>query len=374
MFGKALGIGLICMFVGCGGGQKTSDTTNTGGPTSNGNASTSKQNSVAAVDRDGNFSATPPAGAKAVSTLYYSPNRMLFVGYRDGHLASIDVNGRTGDLKKVTKGSSEIAAVSNDGVFTVVNESPPAVVRNNGSVILQMNQVKTFESARFGADGTTLYVAEPGGKIRIWGQAHSFEESGDTEKMEEYLNRQAPDFHVEFKSVGGPFVFNEKNIMFVGDGTGVITMWDPLKPSAIKKIMKLSAPVRSIDATDRNIVATSSAGQLKVGILDPPSYLPWSREAKGDYAAVDTYLGDNFVSLTGSTVALRSIETGEPVWSKELGAGSACGLDVSPDGRQIVACVSNAIVILNATDGAIDSWFYAADSLKWATASGETIK
>lgn len=304
-----------------------------------------------------------PEGSEAISMLYFAPNQNLYVGTRSGSLAEVDVGNQKATVSKVA-GSSAVVATSPDGGYAIIESSPPAVMGLDGALVLQMSLVKNFESAVFGADGKTLYVGDRGGKLRIWGQAHSFTKQGKGERLENYLNRQAPDFLVEFPSIEGTLAASGTGLLFVAGSDGIVSSWNPAKPGEIHRLMKVKGTVKSMQATGQHVVTTSKSGYLKVGRVDPPSYLPWSKDVRADYVAISELTGDKFVMLDGEGVKMKGLDDGTNAWSLALPDGPRCGLDVSDDGREIAACVGNMVYIIS-SGGNLLSQMYVKGNVEW---------
>lgn len=310
-----------------------------------------------------------------VTTLEWGDGDRLLVGFADGSFARLSPSSSESDFYQVAKSAFPVEAISPSGKFALIGSGPPAVLSTDGTAVLQMNPVKSYEGASFARDNLGIYVSDSDGKVRIWGQSHSFEEELTKEKLEDYLNRQAPDFHVQFPPLSGPIQMSTDGVLLVGTEDGTISMWNPKKPSSSNRIMKMDAPVAWFDAAGGVIVATSTQGQLKVGVLSPPSYKAWSRDARADYADVANLLPGQFVSQSGATVALRDVETGESIWSIELPGSEACGVAVAENGRRIAACVDGRVVILDAEDGQPYSYAYnSGGTLSWEKPNGDKLR
>ncbi len=285
-------------------------------------------------------------GAERISMVYFAPNQNLYIGTQTGNLAEIDVANQKGSVSRVAQ-SSGVVLTSPNGEQTVVNASPPVVTALDGSLVLQMSLVKNFASAVFSPDGKVLYVGDKGGKLRIWGQAHSFTKQGKDERLENYLNRQAPDFLVQFPSIEGEIASTGSGVLLIPQSDGTISAWDPKSPGDIQSLMKVKGTVKSMQATAQNVVTTSDSGYLKVGRVSPPSYLPWSKDVRADYVAIRNSTGSDFVMLDSEGVKMKNIDNGSQTWSLALPPGQRCGLDVSDNGQEIAACVGNVVYLIN---------------------------
>jgi WD40 repeat protein len=360
------------LLVACGGGASE-----TPADDPSGGAASTTDGSSSGVSGRGDAEAKlsfESGSAVRVTTLEWGDGDRLLVGFADGSFAAVDPATSRYEHSKVSKGDYDVEAISPSGKFALIGSTPPAVLSNDGQAVLQMNPVKSYEGASFARDNLGIYVSDSEGKVRIWGQSHSFEEELTKEKLEDYLNRQAPDFHVQFGALAGPLTMSTDGVLLVGAADGTISVWNPRKPSSSKRIMKLDAPVAAFDAAGGVVVATSTNGQLKVGVLDPPGYKPWSRDARADYADVSNLLTDQFVSQTGNTVALRDVETGDEVWSKELPGSRACGVSVSQNARRIAVCVDDRVVFVDAETGEPRSYAWnKGGALGWKTTSGNDV-
>ena len=296
---------------------------------------------------------------RGVSALRFV-GRKLAIGWTDGAIATIEPDGGEVFHGKVAK-LHGVSAISPDGHLAVLAASPPAVVNIEGDLILQMNTVARLESAVFGNDGITMYVADNTGKVRIWGQPHSFEEDQHKEKMEDYLNRQAPDFHVEFAPIRGPIHMSTNNKLIVVDQDGNVRAWDPTRPSKSARLFKVGSGARSIASQGGYVFVTSLSGALKVGNDDGSGYLPWSKDAKALFVASSVGSTDRFFTMDPGVLQARNIEDGATVWSAELPQGAGCGLVASGDGDVLAACVSNFVITFDAKSGAPLAYGYRAE-------------
>lgn len=312
------------------------------------------------------------ATAMPVVSMTWDGNEMLQVGYKGGAFASLEVFKRKGSTGQLAD-SAEIAAISPGGKLFFVRSRPPSVVDGKGTLLLRMSNVQSLESGAFSRDGSTVYAASSDGVIRFWGQAHSFVDGGGDEELQDYLNRQANDFRAQVNPIRGPVSVDHNGWLYFVSNEGVVSYYNPAKPSKSFRIMKVKGTPRSVDAADGYVYVTTETGQLKVGKLDPPSYLGWSREAKADYAAgAENYPG-RFFSLHEGAVKGRDIETGDTLWEVELPQLKPCGLSVAPTGDTIAACVGGHIVVLSAKDGSVDSAFHYGSKLVWVDASNASI-
>lgn len=362
---------LVCaaLLVGCGGGQATS-----GADDPSGGSGTSTGGEVASSEAAAAELSFASSNTVDVTSLEWGDGDRLLVGFADGSFATVSPSDSEAAHHKVAKNAFPVAAVSPSGKFALLDSAPPAILAKDGTAVLQMNTVKAYQGASFARDNLGVYVSDSEGKVRIWGQSHSFEDELSKEKLEDYLNRQAPDFHVQFPPLSGPIQMSTDGVLLVGAQDGTISMWNPSKPSSSKRIMKLDAPVARFDAAGGVIVATSTQGQLKVGTLSPPSYKAWSRDAKADYADVANLLPDQFISQTGATVALRDVETGEEQWTRELPGSDACGVAISENGRRVAVCIDGNVVLLDAETGMPSSYvFNSSGALGWKTATGDDV-
>ncbi len=300
----------------------------------------------------------PSVKPKAVTYVGFR-NGKLAVGHLDGVVSKVDVSSGSTSVSKASK-AFQVAAVAPNGDLALLGTNPPVIVNLNGDLILQMNTVKEFESAVFTEQGMGLYVADRLGKVRIWGQAHSFEEDQHKEKLENYLNRQAPDFHVEFGPIRGPLALTDDGKLVVTDEEGVVNVWDPTKPSSSKRIMKLDGHARSVAAAEGFIYATSVNGALKIGKV-AGGYLPWTHDARGGMVAAHGLATGMYWQLDTNEISARKTETGDPMWQTPLPDGNLCGLAISEDASHLAACVGNFIVLLDADGGAIFALGYRAD-------------
>lgn len=297
---------------------------------------------------------TAPSNADKISLIYFSMDS-LYIGTKSGVLAKVELSTQRAKVTQVAD-KVPIHAVSPSGELVLIETNPPSVVTLENALILQMRLVHNFEAGIFGPKGIPLYGADKNGKLRIWGQAHSFEGLAKDERLENFLNRQAPDFLVEFPSIQGPIGMSESGVLFVVDREGVVSKWNPEKPGEIDRIMKVKGRLKSIQATNYNIVTTTNAGVLKVGVVNPPSYLPWSRNVEAEYAALSE-IGDTFVLVDNEGLKMKEIQTGKETWNLALPDGTRCGLDISDNGKNIAVCVNHMIYIVD-DSGSLIGQFY----------------
>ena len=355
-------VALVLSSVACGTSSGASTGTSAGdgagAATSGSAASTTTAASIAQAHAKGEPLTFEPASVRAITSLTYNDHQ-LAIGFSDGVVA---LSSKSGDVSQsTTTRVYPVAAVSPTGEFTLLGSNPPAVVNAKGDLILQMNTVPDFESAAFGADGITLYVAARNGKIRIWGQPHSFEEDQHLEKLENYLNRQAPDFLVEFPPIRGPLHVTASGKVIAVDEEGNVRIWDPTAPSSSKRIMNVGAGARSIASAGGAIIVTSQTGALKVGQEDGAGYKAWSKDARGAFIKTTHLNDDVFYVLDRGTLRAVAIETGEEQWSTTIPDDHPCGLTVSPDSSQVVACIGNYVAVFDAATGAPKTYGYRVD-------------
>lgn len=313
----------------------------------------------------------PEGTASSVSFLGFGRGK-LQIGTSDGWVGTVQILNRKAEAKLMSTTGTRVATISPDADLVMLDSKPPQVVNQTGALILNLGMVPSLAAAAFAHDSFSLFVSEPGGKVRVWGQAHSFEQPSGDEKLENYLNKQASDFNVNFKPLAGPLYLMPGGSMIFGDQEGVISLWNPAKPSQSKRIMKLDGPVRSISGSGNELVATSTTGQLKAGKLDPPSFFGWARDVRGDFAGTSELLRGKFVEATEGTIRLRVMETGEVEW--ELPApGKPCGVAVSEDGNFAAICLDHKVVVLSTRDGRWDSTVWVNKGLYWTAAGGQKI-
>lgn len=364
---RAMLVLVVTCCVACSGSsaQKKSDGTPTdsNGVSSGGSTtprkSSSKREKLRFVD----------ASPRAVSLIDFRGSR-LAVGFSDGNISIADP--KSGELRNAKVAEVfAVDAIAPHGDLALLAKTPPVIVNFEGDLILQMNTVPSYESATFSPDGLPLYVADKKGKVRIWGQTHSFEEDQHKERLEVYLNRQAPDFHVEFAPLRGPIHVMDDGRLVVVDQEGIVSLWDPTRPSSSKRIMKLEGTGRSLASAEGHIYATSTTGALKVGKADG-GYLPWSKDARGDFVAASSLIPGAFFVQESGRLAKRETASGETGWEVAVPDGHPCGLEVSGDGSMLAACIGNFVVLFDADDGAARSYLYReADEVQWRSPGGQ---
>ncbi|MEZ4458797.1 MAG: hypothetical protein R3E66_03530, partial [bacterium] len=364
---------LSCAFflvAGCGASSTQSTPSNPGDPTE----AATGDNAVAAVEMaEGNSAgALPPGSKSALSYINFTNDGLLQLGTHDGKIALVNVMARKAQAHTPAAGY-RIEAVSPDGTYTVINSSPARVVSTDGTLILNMNMISSVAAVRFAPDVFSMFVTEPSGKLRVWGQAHSFEKQGSDETLAQYLNRQGSDFTVEFEPLSGPIFALPDNALLMAGADGVVSFWSSNAPSKTRRVMKLDGPLKQLTASGTDIVAVSVSGSLKVGKLDPPSYQPWSREARTEWAATNSLMRGEFVEVVDGTLKLRETETGNTLWEKPLPAGASCGVAVSADSRLGAACVGDVIMVFNTRDGKWDSMAWFGDDFHWTGPNGAKI-
>lgn len=364
---------LLCLLaVGCGSSSKA---TQSSAAEMTRDPGASAQVATEEPTRDPGKVEFPSGASQSLSVLEFGLDGQLMVGFSNGTLAKMRVLSRTGKVTSVSSKGVAPIAISPDGSLVVLNSSPPVAVNDTGALILNMNSVSSVEDAAFARSEFSLYVGSPDGTIRIWGQAHSFEEPKSTEKMEDYLNRQASDFKIKMKPLRGPLHATDSGLLLFADDTGVVSLWNPRKPSESRRIMKLEGTARSLSTSGNDVVTTSSTNQLKVGRLDPPSYLPWSRGETAAYAATSEFLPDKFIELSEGRLRARTISTGDEEWSVALPSGEPCGVSVSPDGNLAAVCVDNYVATFATSDGTWDTvLWHDGEKVRWETADGRPIK
>lgn len=357
-------VAVLSLTIGCGAssstarsdrGDKQSDPTSSNSTDGSGSQSAESGGTSSKGAKKLEFENVSP---RSVTSLQYLAGK-LAIGFSDGAIAFVDGSGQVSH-SKVAKVHA-VAAVAPNGELALLSAKPPVVVNTKGDLILQMNTVPSFESAAFGNDGVTLYVADKAGKVRIWGQAHSFEEDQHKEKLENYLNRQAPDFHVEFGSISGPIHMTESNKLVVVEKEGKVQLWDPTRPSGSKRLMLVGGGARSIASADGYVFVTSMTGALKVG-KEEGGYLPWSKDARAGFVATNNMAAGSFFTLDTGKLESRNTQSGEVNWSASLPDGFACGLALSPDGNTLAACIGNFVATFDTKTGAPIAHGYRAEA------------
>jgi len=331
------------------------------------------EGSKASTSKDGGPRqiAIPGGAATPISYMSFGQGK-LHLGTTDGWVGSAQILNRTSNATRISNTGVQVVAVSSGGELALLNSRPPQVVNQDGALILNLNMVPVMESGIFAADSFSLFVSEATGRVRVWGQAHSFEVPKGDEKLENYLNKQASDFSVTFAPLAGPIHLMPGGTMIFADQDGVISMWNPAKPSQSKRIMKVEGRVKSLSSSGNEVVATSDRGQLKAGKLDPPSFFGWAREAKGDYAAMSDLLRGKFVESSEGVIRLRVAETGDVEWEVPA-PGKPCGVAISEDGNFAAVCRDNKMLILSTRDGSWDSTIWMMQGLHWQDSSGQAI-
>lgn len=314
----------------------------------------------------------PAASRSTISYFAFSDGGRLNLGTADGLAASVEVTRRKAESFKPAPGHSVIS-MSPDGQMIAIEASPGRVVGRSGKLLLNMSSIADVESAAFAPDGLGLYVSEPSGKIRVWGQSHSFEKP-EGENLENYLNRQASDFNVQFDPLAGPMFAMPEGGLLMGGADGVISFWHSSAPGKSKRVMKLDSPVRSVTASNNDVVTVSQSGALKVGTLEPSTYHLWSKQAKTEWAATNTHLTGKFVEVVDGTVRLREAQSGEVNWTLPLPSGRSCGVAVSPDGRLGAACVADTLFVFNVGPGTWDSVIWLGAEFGWQDPGGRPIR
>lgn len=314
-----------------------------------------------------------PEGKRApISTFNFGEGAVLNVGTLDGRTATVEVLRRKAEAFNPAAGH-RVRTISPDGHMIVIESSPGRVVARDGKLLLNMSTIPDVESAEFAPDNFTLFVTEKGGKLRVWGQANSFNKP-TRENLENYLNRQASDFNVQFDPLSGPIFTMPQGGLLVGGADGVVSFWHSGAPSRTKRIMKLDAPAKTLSASTNDIVAVSQTGGLKVGTLEPAVYHAWSKAAKTEWAVTNQHLDGKFAEIANGKLALRDAQSGNPIWELPLPKGTSCGLAVNPEGRMGAACVDEALFVFNIADGTWDSVVWMADDLRWTAPNGAKIK
>lgn len=348
---------VVSSLAACSGGSQGAkpDKASVGGSTADSSEQKSRSSSSAGAAKKLVLESASPRGVALIDFV----DQKLTVGFSDGAIAVVDPGGEVMHAK-VAK-VHPVSAVAPTGDLALLNASPPVIVNFEGDLILQMNTVPSFESATFAPNALMLYVADKSGKVRIWGQPHSFEEDQHTEKLENYLNRQAPDFHVEFPPISGPIRVTDTNKLVVVDKEGTVRLWDPTAPSGSKRLMKVGGGARSISSAAGHILVTSTTGAFKIGREDGSGYLPWTKDATADFVVTSPLAIDTFYQLDTGTLRARTIETGDEIWSVEVPDKRACGLAISADAKLLGACIGNYVALFDTENGSAVGYGYRAD-------------
>jgi WD40 repeat protein len=293
-----------------------------------------------------------------VTALSWTQDNRLAIGFRDGSAALGTLpHGGLEELR--VSPSTAVVQLSPKADLALIATTPITMMRRkNGQRefedVFALQNVQLYESSAFSMDSTKLYVSGAKGKLRIWGQPELFYARGSEEKLDEYLNRRAPDFFVEFPSLRGPIAVDTKGSVLIGSAQGVVSYWNPLKPRRVVRIMKLKSPLTSLSESDGFVVATAKDERLRVGRIDPPGYLPWSREESALLAAAHPWYPDHFVSLHRDRISARQLSDGNEVWSQPLQrGGQPCGLTISGSGDFVALCLDNIVAVARTSDGSV---------------------
>jgi hypothetical protein len=291
-----------------------------------------------------------------VTALSWTQDNRLAIGFGDGSAALGTLpHGGLEELR--VSPSTAVVQLSPKTDLALIGTTPITMMRRKKGQsefedVFALQNVKLYESSAFSMDSTKLYVSDAKGKLRIWGQPELFYARGPEEKLDEYLNRRAPDFFVEFPSLRGPIAVDTQGSVLVGSAQGVVSYWNPLKPSRVVRIMKLKSPLTSLSESDGFVVATAKDERLRVGQIEPPGYLPWSRNESALLAIAHPWYPDHFISLHHDKVSARQLSTGSQAWSQPLNRKERpCGLTISGSGDFVAVCLSNVVAVLRTSDG-----------------------
>ncbi len=315
------------------------------------------------------ITALPPASdTQAPSALVWASSSALHVGFRDGVLATVDVEGGRVEVRRL--GTAPVAAISGDGRLAVVAAQPVVLYdTRSGEGILHFPDVKGLYSARFAPQGDFLVVAESSGRMHVWSR-DQLRPGPKGETLTALMGRQNPAMSARFAPLSGAIAVTPRGEVVFGDREGHVSTWS-IEQQQTFRLMRLEGAPWSMAGTDRFVIAASKEGRLGASAAGSPRFEPWSQQAQGRFVAAPPDRSAQEVVVVGDAdVALLDPATGEARWRRPHAAQAPCGASLGSGAQRLAACLDGAVVVLDARGATLGTLRYAGGELRWMDAQG----
>lgn len=304
-----------------------------------------------------------PAAAQQPTQLVWGAKGVLHIAYDDAQVAQLNTTKKSQKLQPLP--ARDVMALSPAGDLALIRAGGTAVELREvkkGEPVLRFERDASPVAAHFSPDGAMLFVILSDGMIHVW---------KDTPKLVKIarsmrgVKEDPDDLFVQMRKnkaelsagladpISGPVALGDgPDLALVQNGSSV-THWDTRAPTEATSVFRASGPIRSIIVQQGVILALTDASRLEGRRVSGGSKkLDWSDEDKIEAIQSHPMLPGHFVSVTADAVALRSLETGAPVWSTPRPAGPLCGLAINPSNQQLALCADGTIALVSLKDGA----------------------
>jgi hypothetical protein len=241
-------------------------------------------------------------------------------------------------------------------VFVERKGEAPLVLRvSDQEVLLGIQRIKPIVSVAWTLDGKRWILSDDKNQLHVWENIDTMSVPKD-ERLEDYANRQEPDFGLRLSSLAGPIVATPEGRLVVANAEGLL-LEVPVGAGSAMSLGKLGQPVESLVLGDNHVVALAE-GKSMVARKAPWAWLKWSVPMKIEAAAAGLQDAERLVLLRGEDVAALKWETGEQAWSHPRPASDFCGLAMEPRGARVAACFGGVVSIFKGDTGAPEAWVW----------------
>lgn len=310
----------------------------------------------------------PEQDQAAISSLTWSDDGALMLGYADGNWASVDLDNQEGLVEPVLADEVAVEALSPKAKLALVIAEHPVVVRlRDQQAVLRLRDIEQPQAAGFFGDGRGLYVVESRGSLHVWDREEAELDGVSSSDLKQFMARQTPEFSAQLSPLSGPALLTPNNALFLSTEEGKVLRWDPAAPEAVDAVVQLPGPARSMGYGRSHLAVTTAEDELRVVDLHESTFAPWSmNEERGELVAASPKLRGAFASADEANLGLREFEDGSFRWKDELPEGDLCGLSVAPDAAKLVVCVDSALLVVDAESGEfITALRRRDDAIEW---------
>lgn len=329
-------------------------------------------NLAGAVTNDSAFVAAKPhpRPEDGVTFLTWGPDGELLLGFGDGRLATVDVDGKKADIEVLSKDGASIEAISPDTKLAVLGTSPPRLIKREGQAdVLTFSYLENLEGVSFSPDSQSMFLASHEGPMRAWKDLGKMTSDLEGEvRLQDYVARLQGDLRVNFGPMGESLASADGPNLAYTEPSGQIVWWDMNKPTEALYVLRLEPPIRSMSLIGEHLVATNERGDMRVSIVQQRNMRRWSMSQKAYLVAGDPADSESFVALYKDHIARHNIETGEVIWRQTLETDGAdlCGMSVKSDKDIVAVCDKQKVALFNHKDGSsIGSFHREGDQILW---------
>jgi hypothetical protein len=307
------------------------------------------------------------ASAQAPSQLLWGAKGTLHVAFDDAQLASVSTTKRVIKPQALQRlPARDVLAISPAGDLVLIRAGGAAVELREikkGEPVMRFEREAAPVAAHFSPDGKVLYVILSDGMIHVW---------KDTPKLVKIarsmrgVKEDPDDLFVQMRKnkaelsagladpVSGPVGLGDAPDLALVQGGQSVTYWNTHTPTEATSVFKASGPIRHIVVQDKIILTLSTDDKLEARrVTDKgPRKLDWVEEAPVLAIATSANMPGHFIAVTADAIALRKLDSGEPVWTVPRLPGPLCGLAADGASQQIALCADGIVALHSLKDGA----------------------